>query len=89
VSLQRSLCVEGQMSDDDRSIGTPGLKSGCATSALVGGPLIFFSLGGAALGHCAPGSHCVPGWALILGAIAIAALAGLIVGALVNRRSRS
>lgn len=68
--------------------GTPGLKPGCAVAALVGAPLVIIAIGGAATGQCVPDTRRLPGWALIIGAIAIASLCGLIVGLSVNRSRR-
>jgi len=76
------------MGDGYKPAGGPGFKPGCATAAVIGAPLVFFATGGAALGHCVPDSTCIPGWGLIAGAILIAALCGLAVGAAVNRLRR-
>lgn len=64
--------------------GGPGLRWGCATTLIVGVPLLVSALGGAAMGHCAPGASCPAGWQLLGGAVLIAVLCGLAVGASVN-----
>lgn len=76
------------MGEGYKPAGGPGFKPGCAIAALTGVPLVFVAVGGAAMGHCAPGKTCLPGWALIVGAILIASLCGLVVGAAINRLRR-
>ena len=76
------------MGDGYRPAGDPGLKWGCATALLVGAPLGFGALALAALGHCAPGRTCLTDFQLFGGAVLIAALCGLAVGAAINRLRR-
>jgi ABC-type Fe3+-siderophore transport system permease subunit len=72
--------------------GTPGGFWGCLTSALIGAPLLAFSLFVSALGDCVPEEPCNHGliWQLFIPAILIAALAGfgmrLAVNWIANRK---
>ena len=69
-----------------QSGATVGGKWGCALSALVGVPLILFTVMASSLGDCSPDEPCKHGmiWGLLLPSILFAALVGFGSRAAIN-----